>query len=209
MMDSRKILSESSSSNNVRSNDVTGRVSYEVILGFALRSLGRTRLTAKQLRDKIVMRFTKTSRGSGENESDIDGGIIIQEDIDRVIARMIEEKYIDDRELAAIFIRDTMARRPHGRLWIQQQLAKKGVDRDVVAEVLVAHQEATRHDVAGGGVDAELEAARAAAEKKLRLLSGKALEPRKQYEKMFRFLVGRGFDTSMVIRVLDEVVGKK
>lgn len=183
------------------------------ILGFALRCLGRTRLTEKQLREKIVRRFTRRAGSSIETNDVHDGathdGEVFQEDIDRVIADMKEKKYLDDRELAAIFIRDTMARRPHGRLWIAQQLAKKGVDRDTIAEALLVHQEETRKDVAGGGVDDELEAARAAAEKKLRLLSGKNLEPRKQYEKMFRFLVGRGFDTSMVIRVLDEVVGKR
>ncbi len=174
----------------------TGPVSYDTILGYTLRSLGRVRLTEKQLRNKIITRFTK----SGE---------VVQEDIDRVIARMIEEKYIDDRELAAIFIRDTMARRPHGRLWISQQLITKGVSRDIISDVLIAHQEESRSNVAAGGTDSELEAARTAAEKKLRLLGGKNLEPRKQYEKMFRFLVGRGFDTSMVIKVLDEVIGKK
>lgn len=175
--------------------------SQNQILTFALRCLGRTRLTEKQLREKIVRRFTRITRKT----NDMVDGEVFQEDIDRVIARMKEEKYLNDRELAAIFIRDTMARRPHGRLWIQQQLTKKGVDRDIIAEVLIAHHEQTRKDVAGGGVDDELEAARSAAEKKLRLLSGKNLEPRKQYEKIFRFLVGRGFDTSMVIRVLDEM----
>lgn len=183
-------------SQKTSSTGPTGPVSYEIILGYALRCLGRVRLTEKQLRNKIITRFTK----SGE---------VVQEDIDRVIARMIEEKYIDDRELAAIFIRDTMARRPHGRLWISQQLITKGVSRDIVAEALLAHQQETRSDVAAGGTDSELEAARAAAEKKMRLLGGKNLEPRKQYEKMFRFLVGRGFDTSMVIKVLDEVVSRK
>ncbi len=187
---------ETSSKNTLSDSSTNGRISYEAILGFALRSLGRVRLSEKQLRNKIVARFTK-------------GGEIVQEDINRVVARMIEEKYIDDRELAAIFIRDTMARRPHGRLWISQQLITKGISRDIISDVLLAHQEESRSNVAAGGTDGELEAARAAAEKKLRLLSGKNLEPRKQYEKMFRFLVGRGFDTSMVIKVLDEVVGRK
>lgn len=187
---------KTSSKNTLSDSSTNGRISYEAILGFALRSLGRVRLSEKQLRDKILTRFTKD-------------GEILQEDIDRVIARMVEEKYIDDRELAAIFIRDTMARRPHGRLWIQQQLITRGISRDIISDVLLAHQEESRSNVAAGGTDGELEAARAAAEKKLRLLSGKALEPRKQYEKMFRFLVGRGFDTSMVIKVLDEVVSRK
>lgn len=182
-------------SQKTSSTGPTGPVSYEIILTFALRSLGRVRLSEKQLRNKIITRFTKD-------------GEIVQEDIDRVISRMKEEKYIDDHELAAIFVRDTMARRPHGRLWISQQLMQKGISRDVIADVLLAHQEESVLRIADGGVDDELEAARAAAEKKLRLLSGKALEPRKQYEKMFRFLVGRGFDTSMVIKVLDETIRK-
>jgi len=183
-------------SQKTSSTGPTGPVPYEIILRFALRSLGRVRLSEKQLRDKILTHFVQK-------------GEVIQEDIDRVISRMKEEKYIDDHELAAIFIRDTMARRPHGRLWIQQQLMQKGVNRDVIANVLIAHQKESVLRRAEGGVDNELEAARAAAEKKLRLLSGKALEPRKQYEKMFRFLVGRGFDTSMVIKVLDEVMDRK
>lgn len=189
------------------------KISLETILGYALRCLGRTRLTEKQLREKIVRRFTRVNHKNNSDHlnssniemSDMVDGEVFQEDIDQVIARMKEEKYLDDRELATIFIRDTMARRPHGRLWIQQQLIKKGVDRAIIAEALESHRQERMSSVAGDEVDGELAAARIAAEKKLRLLSGKNLEPRKQYEKMFRFLVGRGFDTSMVIRVLDEM----
>lgn len=179
-----------------RNEDQSGKVPYQVMLAYALKTIGRRRLTERQLRDKIVEHFTKK----------IDQEVVV-EDIDKVIEEMRTSKFIDDLDFATLFIQDTMQRRPHGRMWVQMELARKGVDRDTIADALGAYAQASSGEE-------EMNALRDAAQKKWDSLTGREgrggeiLEPRKRYEKMFRFLVSRGFSTSMVVRVLDEISGK-
>lgn len=165
----------------------------EKLFNIALRAVSRRRLTERQLRESLVK---KISQHWYESVTKNVSHEFLHDEIEKVLGRMKHLGYINDADFAEIFIRDTLLYRPHGSMWIKGQLIKKGIDVEVIAHAMETVREV-------GDEDAEYHAAKTAAEKKLRALERE--EPKKRYEKMFRFLCSRGFAASMAFRVLDEM----
>lgn len=165
----------------------------EKLFNIALRAVSRRRLTEHQLRESLVKKISQRWYETLTKNISRD---FLHDEIEKVLERMKRLGYINDTDFAEIFIRDTLLHRPHGSIWIKGQLIKKGIDVEIIARAM----ETTRET---GNEDAEYNAAKTAAEKKLRTLQRE--EPRKRYEKMFRFLCSRGFAASMAFHVLDEM----
>lgn len=96
-----------------------------------------------------------------------------------VIERLMEATLLDDREFARYWVENRQTFRPSGSRALSYEMARKGVDRDIVEEAL---------QLAGE----QEELAYRAGLKKLRSLRG--MEPREFQKKMVAFLVRRGFD---------------
>ena len=54
----------------------------------------------------------------------------------RVMARLIEERYVDDRRYARAFVKDKIRYNKWGRRKVQQGLWMKRIDKDIQDEVL-------------------------------------------------------------------------
>ncbi len=175
------------------SRDSSSMQLSEKLFHIALRAVARRRLTEHQLRESLVK---KISQRWYESITKHISEQFLKSEIEKVLQRMKDLGYINDTDFADIFIRDTLLYRPHGSMWIKGQLIKKGIDVEIIARAMEVVREA-------GDTDAEYNAAKTAAEKKLRTLERE--EPKKRYEKMFRFLCSRGFAASMTFRVLDEM----
>jgi regulatory protein len=111
-----------------------------------------------------------------------------------VIADLERHGFIDDRRFAEAWVRTRRALLPSGRIRLQYELARKGVARDAVTQVLGG--------VGGGG---EEELALAVAQGRMRRYRG--LQPQVIYRRLGGMLQRRGFSSAVVTRVLRQVLG--
>ncbi|MGB5985746.1 MAG: regulatory protein RecX [Desulfobacterales bacterium] len=95
----------------------------------------------------------------------------------RVLQRLAAENYLDDRAFAQMWVQQRLRTSPRGKLALRYELQQKGIERNLISEILAELDES--------------EAASAAAQS--RLPRFKALDERTLTLKLSRFLAGRGF----------------
>ena len=142
---------------------------------YALNLLSARAYTSRNLRRKLV-----------QKEFDPD-------EINSTMARLVASKLIDDSKFAAEYARQKLVVGGSSSRRVEQELQKKGIDRDLAKEAVgsVVEEES---------VDTSASAERAA-RKKFKSLSG--LEPEVQRRRLFGFLARRGFDLDEVKRAVD------
>jgi len=114
--------------------------------------------------------------------------------ISQVVGRLQELGYVNDADFARRWLDGEIARKPQGRLGLRRKLLDRGVDPDVAAAALTAAFDRP----------AELAAARAAARKKLPLLTEDDRE--KLRGKLGQHLQRRGFAYPVIVQVLDDIL---
>jgi regulatory protein len=118
------------------------------------------------------------------------------EEVDAAIERLRAAGVLDDANFARQLTRSKALGGGHSRRRIQQELAKRGVARDVSDEAI---EEVFEEE----GID-EAAAIERVARKKLRLLGGLDLATQKR--RLFGFLARRGYDSDAIARVLRVVL---
>lgn len=109
-----------------------------------------------------------------------------------VLERFTDVGLIDDAAFARSWV-DSGARRMRGRRALSRELATKGVDRELIAEVLTER-----------GDDDELEIALEFARKKVRAMTG--LDRQACFRRLSGALSRRGFATEVVLRAVRETL---
>ena len=109
-------------------------------------------------------------------------------DIDAAIARLTHDGSLDDSRVAGIIARTEASRR--GRISVRRRIEAAGV-----ASVIA--QRAVDEAFTDVDVDAVLEAAL-----QRRLRGATAVENDRQFARLYRYLVGQGFDPDRVTRLL-------
>ena len=112
------------------------------------------------------------------------------EAIEDVLARCRDMKYLDDSRFARVFS-ESLARKGKGQYFIQMELQKRGVDGAIISATL-------------GHLGDEHVRAEEAAHKKLPSLA--TYPPKEQQLKLVRFLVGRGFSSSVAYQTAHSLV---
>ena len=111
-------------------------------------------------------------------------------DVERAITLLIENHALDDRRVAAAYVRTAMEVKGRGRLRIERELQAIGIEREVAAEAIAE---------AFGAVDERAMVAKAL-KKKLR---GKtALASPAEYARLYQFLLRQGFSPATVTAAL-------
>lgn len=111
------------------------------------------------------------------------------EAIDEAIAYVESYHYVDDDRYANTYVRQYQGKRSKSR--IIRDLMQKGVDKEIIDKAIEEEYESSEEDMIR------------------ELLRKKGYDPeendpdRKQREKMYRFLMGRGFKQADIIRVLN------
>ena len=108
----------------------------------------------------------------------------------RVMARLIEERYVDDRRYARAFVKDKICYNKWGRRKVQQGLWMKRIDKEIQDEVLNEIDEKEYLDVL----------------KPLLKQKRKSIKANSDYElnqKLVRFAYGRGFTFDIIRQCLD------
>ncbi len=114
--------------------------------------------------------------------------------IDRVIDLLKRYNMIDDKELARMMIKDKINLNRYGKNRIKQDLYKKGIDSEIVDEMLSLY-------ITDGQ---EYENALYHGQKKLKLI--KHEERNKMYQKLARHLVYKGFNYDIVNKVIQQLI---
>jgi len=110
------------------------------------------------------------------------------EEVTQIIDLFLERKYLDDSEYARIYILDQLARKPQGLRLIKQKLRHKGINETTLSGTFQEQ------------IYDEDELIRQALTKKARTLT--SAPPRLAKQKLFRFLISRGFGYENIMKAL-------
>ena len=107
--------------------------------------------------------------------------------VGQVVTQLIELDYLDDEKFARAWVESRDRARPRGELALRRELAQKGVDRQLVDQVLAERQESDT------GAQSELVAARRLLERRRRTLEAET-DPNRRRQKGYALLARNGFD---------------
>ncbi len=112
--------------------------------------------------------------------------------IDEAIARLSNDRWVDDERFAAAYVRSRLQKRK-GRVRIRSELIGAGVDAEIIRRVVAEN------------VDTEEEQARAAAlaAKRLPILL-RRYAPEVARNKLTAYLLNQGYDAALVRRIVQE-----
>lgn len=110
-----------------------------------------------------------------------------EKEIRKTIFRLKELKYLDDKDFAKRYIQNRINLRPQGKYFLIQELKQKGIQKNLVEEIL----ETLNFD--------ELKIAKIVAEKKEKNL--KNLPEFKKRQKLMMYLQSKGFSLDVVYEV--------
>jgi regulatory protein len=151
---------------------------YERLVNASLRFVSYRPRSEKELSDFLTKKLIKWN---------VSGTVLII----KVIERMRELGYVDDRAFAAWWCDQRANFKPKGRRYIAMELARKGVAREIIEEI--------------GEID-EITGAKVAINKKIVLWARKPIIEQKK--KMYTFLAQRGFSADTIQKIIDESVKK-
>lgn len=119
--------------------------------------------------------------------------------IDTVISELLEKKYLNDYTFADNFVRHRIERRKEGVMKITSELYKKGIPRNIIAEVTETIKEHPQN----------IENATELGTKKLEKIKNRGeTDYNKIKSKLFLFLKGRGFTSDVIFDVINELISK-
>lgn len=116
---------------------------------------------------------------------------ISDETIRKVISYLEEQKFLDDRAYAKMFVQSQLLNKPIGKKTLTIKLMQKGFDKELIEEILENNF----------SEETEIENAKKLLKKYS--LKIKSEDPFKKRKKSFAYLVSRGFDYEIVNRLLD------
>jgi regulatory protein len=141
---------------------------------YAIRALGRSMRTVAEL--KRIMRSRVEESESGEAK------------IDRVVARLKEQRYLNDTNFATDYARLRQENASFGKRRVRQDLIQKGVHANVITKTL---------DAAYENVNEEELARQHLTRKRVRKPANE-----KEAARVMRMLVRAGFSTEVIFKIL-------
>ena len=159
--------------------------SFEKYFNKALRFLSFRPRSEKEVRDNLV-------RSSAKKRQEISTDVI-----EKIIKRLKELKFVNDKEFTRWWIEQRSGARPKSARIIEMELKQKGIDRDLIEETV---------NNAELSVISDLEKAKRLTEKQVQKYS--KLSPVEQRQKLGQFLARHGFDWETIKQAIDDVLTK-
>ncbi|WP_297637709.1 recombination regulator RecX [uncultured Clostridium sp.] len=142
---------------------------------------------------KIIERSYKTEK---EMRTRLKEKEFDEEQIDYAIDFLLEYNFINDEKYTKMYVKDKLL--SQGKNKIKYALLRKGVNANIIEEALAECDN-----------DEEFERGLVLCEKKYNLLVGKEKDKYKLKDKLFRYLVGRGYDFSITKEIINRVINKE
>ena len=137
-----------------------------------LKMLGRRELSEQQVRQRLARR---------EYE---------QDEIDEAIARLREERAINDQRVAEAIARTETGIRKRGKVRVRMQLERAGIAKDTAKQAI---------DSVFGAIDDE---ALLESSLRKRLRGRQTIADDREFARLFRYLIGQGFESERVMKAL-------
>jgi regulatory protein len=115
--------------------------------------------------------------------------------IDDAVSRLREERAIDDARVAEAIARTEVSVRRRGKLRVRLQMERAGIDTETARRV--ADDAFTGLD-ADGGHRTLIEASLAR-----RLPNGEMIEDDLEFQRLYRYLIGQGFEADPILHLLN------
>lgn len=151
------------------------------------------RKSAEQALRLLMNMAARAERSSGDALRLMKRWGVDDNDAQRVLQRLIAERFIDDSRYAAAFVREKINLSGWGCYKIVAALRRKGVDNRIIENALSQY----------GSVDME-ERLQGLLEKKIKTV--KYRDTSDLRAKLFRFAASRGYDYSTAMQAVDRVV---
>ena len=116
----------------------------------------------------------------------------------KIKERLQELGYVDDTKYVRTYIESVSRNHPVGKRMFMMKLRSRGVQKELIESIL--------SEVPPDDGESEYDRAKRALERKMR--TWRKLDEKKRKQKAYGFLLRRGFPSSMVFRVIDEVERK-
>ena len=149
--------------------------------------------SAEQALRLLMNMAARAERSSGDALRLMKRWGVDDNDAQRVLQRLIAERFIDDSRYAAAFVREEINLSGWGSYKIVAALRRKGVDNRIIENALSQY----------GSVDME-ERLQGLLEKKIKTV--KYRDTSDLRAKLFRFAASRGYDYSTAMQAVDRVV---
>ena len=149
--------------------------------------------SAEQALRLLMNMAARAERSSGDALRLMKRWGVDDNDAQRVLQRLIAERFIDDSRYAAAFVREKINLSGWGSYKIVAALRRKGVDNRIIENALSQY----------GSVDME-ERLQGQLEKKIKTV--KYRDTSDLRAKLFRFAASRGYDYSTAMQAVDRVV---
>lgn len=118
---------------------------------------------------------------------------IQRSDADRIIAKLSEGKFIDDRRFTRAFVHDRITFRKQGRRMIMRDLILKRIDKDIITDALA-------------DIDRDQYADNLTSLMARKLLSlGGDINDNDIRNRLVRFAAGRGYEPSLIFNTLESL----
>lgn len=149
--------------------------------------------TAEQALQSLMRECARSERSSGDALRLMKRWGVADEDAQKVLARLLAERFIDDRRYAEAFVRDKLNLSGWGAYKIKSALRTKGVSKEIIDEVAAQMIEAT-------DMRERLEEIMV---RRMRTL--KYSSPYEAKTKLIRFAASRGYDLDQAIECATKV----
>lgn len=118
----------------------------------------------------------------------------LPEDIEkRIIDRLVQEKFIDEKRFVRSFVNDKFKFNHWGRIKISYELSRKNIQSEMYAEAIDAIDE-----------DEYIAVLTDLLKRKKRTTKGK--NPQDVFQKLCRFAASRGFESQLIIKTLKSML---
>lgn len=147
-------------------------------------------ITEQEALQKLSALCARAEHSSGEMLEKMRRWQLSEDARERVLDRLIHEKFVDDERFARLFVREKIRFDRWGRRKIEQALYQKGVASDISRRVL--------DEVDDEAYVAEL--------KKLIAAKRRSVQAESDYEmraKLTKYALGRGFDYNVIRQCID------
>lgn len=145
----------------------------------ALKMLARRELSEAQVRQRLARK---------EHSAD---------DIDTAVARLRDERAIDDARVAEAIARTETSVRRRGKLRVRMQIERAGIAKEIARKAVA--------DVFDGIDDeAQIEAAL-----RKRLHGRATIADDREFQRLYRYLIGQGFESDRALATLRKHKGHK
>lgn len=148
-------------------------------------------ITEQEALSRLSAMCSRAEHSSGEMREKMRRWQLPADAAERVVERLVADRYIDDSRFCRLFVRDKLRFDRWGRRKIEQALYQKGVDAAIIEAAIEAVPD-----------EDWLEALCPLIAAKRRSL--KAENKYEESAKLMRFAIGRGFDMRLVRQCIDD-----